>query len=247
MAAWLAHHPFGVEARLSRTTVLTFAVPVAELQSLLPECLTLDTLDDTWGFVAVALVQTRELRPQGLPAWLGHNFFLIGYRVFVRYTTPAGKRLRGLFILGSDTDKRKMQWLGNLFTSYAYRTIDIQQTVAAGQLAFRSEKAALNIQVKLLPADEPALPDGSPFGSWQQARRFAGPLPFTFSYAPATRQVVIVEGVREDWQPRPVRVHSAEVGFLRGLGFRECRLASAFTMTDIPYSWKKGRMETWPA
>ncbi|PJJ59563.1 DUF2071 domain-containing protein [Hymenobacter chitinivorans] len=245
--ALLAHHPFGVEARLTRTTVLTYAVPAAALQRLIPECLTLDTLDDTWGFVAVALVQTRELRPAGLPAWLGHSFFLIGYRVFVRYTTRAGKRLRGLYILQSQTDKVKMQWLGNLFTSYGYSTIDIRQAAAEGQLHFDSTKANLAIAVELLAADEPALPAGSPFSSWQQARRFAGPLPFTFSYDQARRQVVIVEGVREAWQPQPVRVLAAEVGFIQELGLSGCRLASAFTMTDIPYRWQKGRTEPWPA
>lgn len=246
MAAWLTHHPFAVAAQLSRTTVLTYAVPKAELQPLIPECLTLDTLDDTWAFVAVALVQTRQLRPQGLPAWLGNSFFLIGYRVFVRYTTAAGKRLRGLYILRSETDKRKMQWLGNLFTGYHYRTIDIQHAAAEGRLTFQSAQARLNIEVKA-QSGEPELPVGSPFGSWAQARRFAGPLPFTFSYRPQTREVVIVEGVREDWHPQPMRVVQAQVGFIESLGLKEARLASAFSMQDIPYHWKKGRTEPWPA
>ncbi|RSK45333.1 DUF2071 domain-containing protein [Hymenobacter rigui] len=240
----IAHHPFGIDALLSRTTVLTFAAPAAALQRLLPACLTLDTLDDTWGFMAVALVQTRQLRPQGLPAWLGHSFFLIGYRVFVRYTTAAGKRLRGLYILGSETDKRHMQWLGNLLTSYHYRTVDIRQTATATSQAILSRQAGLCIEVENL-IDEPELPDGSPFRNWQQARRFAGPLPFTFSWCPATKQVVIVEGEREEWRPQPVRVVAAEVAFIRNLGLGEVRLASAFTMQNIPYRWKKGRTETW--
>lgn len=249
MAAWLKNHPFAVRAHLARTTVLTFAAPTAALQPLIPECLkldTLDTLDDAWGFVAVALVQTRALRPQGLPAWLGHDFFLIGYRVFVRYRTLAGKNLRGLYILKSETDRPKMEWLGNLFTSYRYATIDLRQTATADALTYESAKAGLHIAVGLpAPAQEPALPAGSPFASWAQARRFAGPLPFTFSFAPATRQVTVVEGVREDWHPQAVEVRQAAVGFLAQLALPGLRLASAFTMTDIPYRWKKGRTELW--
>jgi hypothetical protein len=30
---------------------------------------------------------------------MGNNFFLIGYRIFVRYTNNAGKSLLGLYIL----------------------------------------------------------------------------------------------------------------------------------------------------
>jgi hypothetical protein len=244
--AWLAHHPFGVEAHLARTTVVTFAVPATELQSLIPECLTLDTLDGTWGFVAVAMVQTNALRPQGLPAWLGNDFFLIGYRVFVRYTTAAGKRLRGLYILKSETDSLKMQWLGTLFTSYHYSTIDIRCSTSANHFVFESEKAELSVNVEI-PSTEPALPLGSPFTTWQQARRFAGPLPFTFSYQPAKQLVRIVEGVREEWRPVPVQVHQAQVGFIKQLQFSDVRLASAFTMANVPYSWKKGRTELWHA
>ncbi|MDF7815915.1 DUF2071 domain-containing protein [Hymenobacter sp. YC55] len=245
--AWLAHHPFSVEAHLARTTVVTFAVPATELQLLIPECLTLDTLNDSWGFVAVAMVQTTALRPQGLPVWLGNDFFLIGYRIFVRYTTTAGKRLRGLYILKSETDKVKMQWLGNVFTGYRYSTIDIQHVILGNRLQYESRKAGLSIQVDVLPVGEAELPTGSPFADWQQARRFAGPLPFTFSYDSHKRQVGIVEGVREEWQPHPVRVNQAQVPFVEQLGVSNVQLASAFTMTDIPYRWKKGRTEPWRA
>ncbi|TGE08475.1 DUF2071 domain-containing protein [Hymenobacter fodinae] len=241
--AWLKNHPFAVEALLARITVVTFAAPIASLQPLIPECLTLDTFADSWGFLAVAMVQTSGLRPAGLPACLGRNFFLIGYRVFVRFTTAEGKRLRGLYILKSETDKWQMEWLGNLFTGYHYATIDIEQRQTASGLRISSNKARLTIEVST--AAEPSLPEGSPFASWQQARRFAGPLPFTFSYEPERQQVTIVEGKREDWVPRPVCVDKAQVGLLEDLGLEGLRLASAFTMADIPYHWQKGRTELW--
>ena len=233
---------------MARTTVLTFAAPAANLQQLVPAALQLDTLANPlagpWGFVAVAMVQTTALRPQGLPAWLGNSFFLIGYRVFVRFTTPAGKRLRGLYILKSETDKRRMAWLGNLLTSYRYATVDIQQQDTATGWSIRSAQARLAITVEA-PLAAPPLPVGSPFADWQQARRFAGPLPFTFSHQPGSHRVLIVEGVREQWQPQPVAVPRAEIGFLAHLGVGKLQLASAFTMTNIPYRWKKGRFEQW--
>ena len=59
------------------------------------------------------MVQTKELRPKGFPKFMGNDFFLIGYRVFVRYTNNAGKNLRGLYILKSETDKTKMEFFVN--------------------------------------------------------------------------------------------------------------------------------------
>ena len=127
MPAFLKDHPFAVEAFFEHSVVLTFAFPRERLARLIPECLTLDTYQDKWAFIAVALVKTTGLRPKGFPMFMGNDFTLIGYRVFVRYTSNAGKRLRGLYILKSETDKKMMEYLGNLFTHYAYTTTDIVQ------------------------------------------------------------------------------------------------------------------------
>ena len=128
MLSFLKDHPFAVEAFFESSLVITFAVLKEELQSLIPECLELDTYNDKYAFIAVAMVQTKDLRPKGFPKFIGNDFFLIGYRIFVRYTNNRGKRLRGLYILKSETDKRKMEFMGNIFTHYNYATTDISQT-----------------------------------------------------------------------------------------------------------------------
>ena len=123
--------------------MLTFAAPREELEGLIPECLQLDTFQDRWAFIAVAMVDTTGLRPKGFPRAFGSDFFLIGYRVFVRYTTVAGKRLRGLYILRSETDSRRMEYLGNLFTHYRYSTTDIQLDGDS----IRSERSGLAVEI----------------------------------------------------------------------------------------------------
>ncbi|HET9505736.1 MAG TPA: DUF2071 domain-containing protein [Hymenobacter sp.] len=242
MLSWLKTHPFAVEAFFERSLVLTFAAPAAEVQALLPAPLVPDTWQNEWGFLAVALVQTRHLRPQGFPALLGQDFTLVGYRAFVRYVTPAAKRLRGLYILRSETDRRRMALLGNVFTHYGYVTTDINLTDANGGLTATSRQGDFQIQTTA-PAPNVALPVGSPFASWAEARRFAGPLPFTFSVE--GERIIIIEGVREHWQPTPAAVAQAHVGFLQKLPLSQLVLANAFELRDVPYHWKKGRTERW--
>lgn len=244
MAFSFKNHPFGVEAFFESSLVLTYALPKERVAALIPECLTPDTFGDRWAFLAVALVQTRNLRPKGFPAWLGHDFGLAGYRLFVRYTDERGKRLRGLFILKSQTDQRKMEWLGNVFTGYRYDTADMAFCRTGDALSVRSGKGALDVEVAI-SAPETALPLGSPFGNWGEARRFAGPLPFTFSYKPSSREVLIVEGVRQRWVPGPVQVRKSNVGFIEGGPFAGATLASAFLVENVPYYWKKGKREKW--
>jgi len=244
MLSWLKTHPFAVEAFFEESLVLTFAAPLAEVQALLPAPLVADTFGDGWGYLAVALVQTRHLRPQGFPRWLGQDFFLIGYRVFVRYPSPSGKRLRGLYILRSETDKPRMKILGNLFTHYRYHTTDIARQAVGGQRSIHSQRSDFHVTLAP-PVAGVALPAQSPFTTWAEARRFAGPLPFTFSADTGSGQMLIVEGIRTHWEPQPVAVASCHVGFFSHLNFSRLALANAFALHNVPYRWKKGRTETW--
>ncbi len=244
MLAFLKNHPFAVEAHFDSSIVLTFAVPREQLQTLIPECLELDVFEDQWAFVAVAMVQTKKLRPKGFPKFLSSDFFLIGYRIFVRYTNRAGKRLRGLYILKSETDSKRMEWMGNLFTHYKYTTTDIQQRFGPGFRQITSQKSGFSL---LIDESEPRppLPIDSPFKNWKEARRFAGPLPFTFTYDAENKTVLMVEGVRENWTPKPIQVAGYRFEFLDDPRFKNAELANAFIIRDIPYYWKKGKTERW--
>lgn len=242
--AFLKDHPFAVEAFFESSLVITFAIPKNELQKFIPPCLELDTFNDKWAFLAVAMVQTKQLRPKGFPAFAGNDFFLAGYRVFVRYKDNRGKSLRGLYILKSETDKKKMQWMGNTFTHYNYSTIDITQVNTGDVRAISSKKAGFAIRIDTSDVTV-ALPVNSPFANWHEARRFAGPLPFTFTYEPLNKQVLIIEGVRQHWQPRPVSVLEQDFAFLQRAGLGNAVLANAFIVENIPYYWKKAKKEIW--
>lgn len=244
MLSFLKNHPFGVEAFFESSLVLTFALPKEQLQHLIPECLQLDTFQDKWAFVAVAMVQTKDLRPKGFPKFMGNDFFLIGYRVFVRYTNSAGKNLRGLYILKSETDKKKMELMGNIFTHYNYTTTDIQQIEEIDNKQISSNHSKFKVTISK-DEDTIPLPHQSPFADWKEARRFAGPLPFTFTYNKATREVLIIEGVRENWTPTPVKVIDYHFNFLNDLQIENAILANAFVIKNIPYYWKKGKIELW--
>ena len=244
MLEFLKDHPFAVEAHFKESLVLTFAAPAEELAHRIPECLTLDTFKDQWAFIAIAMVQTQGLRPKGFPRFMGNDFFLIGYRIFVRYHTNAGKRLRGLYILKSETNRKKMERLGNLFTHYNYSTTDIGYQTTGTVTELRSERSRFHFRYDDGVENAP-LPSSSPFSEWKEARRFAGPLPFTFTYTPEQRKVLIIEGVRQNWTPQPLHVLDYDFDFLNQLNINGLVLANAFSIRNIPYHWKKGRVEIW--
>ncbi len=246
----LQRHALPIKAQLRASLVLAYAVPQALLQPLLAPGLRLDTYEN-FGFLAVALVETRDLRPAFLPSKLGLNFFLAGYRIFSRYETPAGRTLRGLRILRSDTDRRSMQVFGNLLTHYGYHLSRCRVRRSEGTYAVQVDTkrgdADLHVEADIASVAT-SLPPGSPFPNFREARKFAGPLPFTFDYEKETHSMLRVEGVRQQWNPRPVSVTVHRNTFMDQERFRssEVVLANAFYLDEVPYSWKPAIREPLP-
>jgi hypothetical protein len=240
----LRRHPLPMQAHFEFTLVLTFAYAPELLAPLLPPGLRLDT-HDGHGFVAVALVRAKHLRPAGVPRFLGRDFFLVGYRIFTRLTLRDGRELRGLRILRSDSDSQVLSYLGNLLTHYNYHPVRVTERRAQDtlELAVASSDGATDLQVVARLASQ-RLPAGSVFVDERTARTFAGPLPFTFDYEEETHSIVRVEGRRRHWQPRMVDASVGRVAYLaQRFPTAPARLVSSFYIEDIPYRWERGVRE----
>ena len=245
MMKLLKQHPFPVVAHFDRVVAVSFAFPAAALRPLVPEGLEIDTYGD-FGFVTAALVWTRDLRPAGFPKFLGQDFFMAGYRIFTRLRDESGRNLRGLRILRSETDKRRMVSLGNRMTGYNYRQVAVRIHQSSSETRVITSlvggETTLDFTFDAEVENAP-LPSGSPFPDWRTARRFAGPMPFTFSPEP-DGSFVVIEGSRADWTPRPVVVKDWHVGLFDEAPLRGVTpiLANAFAVENIAYRWSRGRI-----
>ena len=240
----LRRHPFPVVAHFDDSLVLTYALPARVLEPLLPPGLSLDTYDG-FGFVAVAMVRTRGLRPAFVPRIFGKDFTLTGYRIFTKFKTPTGRTLRGLRILRSDADRACMVRGGNLLTHYNYRKCDATISSSPDRLALsiRTPDGSADVDVSADLSRTDQLPTDSPFRTLHDARRFAGPLPWTFDHEPETNSIVAIKGVRENWSPRLVHADVRRLSFFdHDVRFRGVTpiLASAFHVRDIDYRWERG-------
>jgi hypothetical protein len=87
------------------------------------------------------------------------------------------------------------------------------------------------------------LPEGSPFANEAEARRFAGPLPYTFDYERETGSIIAIHALRQQWNPCPVAVEVRRNTFFEQEPFCGAQpvLANAFYVHDVPYCWERGR------
>jgi Uncharacterized conserved protein (COG2071) len=243
----LKRHPLSVQAHFDFVLSITYALPPATLLKFLPPGLRLDEWNGL-GFVAAAFVQTRGLRPVLFPEFAGRSYFFGGYRVFCRFVTKNGNELRGLKIIRSDTDKKIMVTAGNLLAHYNYHLAEVDVDRRADLIHLRIASLDGNGDTDLI-ADIAActefLPDGSPFSNVHEARRFAGPTPFTFAYEPETNSIIRVQGLRRGWKPRLIPVAIKKLSFFDQETFADVKpvVASCFYMEGIDYNWKRGVRE----
>ncbi len=247
----LRRHPLPMRTRFGHSLVLTYALPPTVLSPMLSPGLSLDTYRGPDGtehaFVAVGIVSALRLRPAPLPATCGVDYVLTGYRIFTRFPTPAGGTMRGLQILRSDTDRRLMALGGNLLTRYHYRLARMRFETSGSRLSAvvhsRDGRADLALTADLASRPAP-LPAGSPFASTADARRFAGPLPYTFDYEAGSESVVVVKAYRTEWRPEPIAVNVSRLTFFTHGPFSGAHpvLANAFHVTDLDYGWHRGSL-----
>jgi Uncharacterized conserved protein (COG2071) len=240
----LKRHPIPMVAHFRHSLVLTWALPAERLRPLLPPGLELDAYD-SHGLVAIAVVRAERLRPAGTPRLLGATHLLAGYRLFVRHRGADGRRRRGLHILRSHADRASMVAGGNLLTHYRYRRAALRCEERDGRLEVavrtRSGDADLDVVADLANLPGP-LPPGSPFASAADARRYAGPLPWTFDYEPGTDSIVMIHGRRSHWEPQSVAVTVRACGFFAHGPLAGCTpvLANAFHVAGVDYRWDRG-------
>jgi hypothetical protein len=132
-----------------------------------------------------------------------------------------------------------------LLTHYRYHCSQVRLRQDRQQLEVTITTAAAEADLHViadLDKEATELPAQSPFVDWHQARLFAGPLPFTFDHEPETNSIVVIEGVRESWKPRPVHVEVLQNTFFNDARYEGThpRLASAFHIENVNYRWKRG-------
>jgi len=266
VAKHLHRHPVAIRTHFDHSLVLTWAFRPEVLAEYLVDGLTLDTYTGAdgvaWGFAAVAVVKLNRLRPAFAPLSIGFSDVMVGYRVFCTMQVPRGRRrgpgsgpttegkaqdhqltLRGLRIVGSRTTNRLLQFGANASTRYSYGRMSsrVEQVGQVLEVQLRTEDHSADLTARAY-LDRPDLPAGSVFADAREARRFAGPLPYTFS--PDPDGIVVVEADHNRWVPAPVAVEVDEATFFDHGPFAgaERRLSNAFYLTDVDYGWRPGRL-----
>ncbi len=234
--------------RLAECVLLAYRTPAASVRALLPAGVELVTHRD-WAFWNIVVCRVADMRPAGLPAWLGISYSHVAYRLYARARTADGTNVEGLYFLRSDADNALITGAGDWLSDFRFHraAIDLQTTDSAVELrvvsrAGRTGDASLS--GRQMPAAE--LSPGSCFSTVAEAAAFLKYRPLGLAVDARNTTLKLAEVFRDEqqWREHPLRVTEAHWHFLDDLGQHDAKLECATRVAPIDYRWRLGRRST---
>jgi len=228
-----------MQSFIRRCWLVTHRIPEADARAALPPELTPVT-HRGFAFLNTVVARMEAMRPQGLPAFLGLDYWHVGYRLYAKAVTIDGER-EGLHFLRSDCDRRMLAMAGNLFSDFRFHTARIEVTSAALTTSIRVEASGAQVELDLSEELQTLLASGSPFQTMAEAEAFLKYKPCGLAPAgPGRVNAIPISRDETAWRAKPVQVLHQRWEFLDM--FPNAQPELTFEVAPIEYRFGRGRI-----
>lgn len=223
---------------IRRRLLVNYRADPAVVRRLLPRPF-LPKLHQGHAIVGICLIRLEEVRPRGLPPFLGVASENAAHRVAVEWKDETGTR-EGVYISRRDTDSVLTSLIGGrLFPGEHHRAaFSVLDDGSHIELAMQSRDDAT--AVRLVGDDSNALPPTSCFASLAEASAFfeAGSLGYSATAAATAFDGLILKTA--GWRVRPLAVsdvHSSYFADPERFPAGSVEFDHALAMRDLEHEW----------
>jgi hypothetical protein len=237
--------PFAADTVWAEAVAVNVRLAPAALRPLVPDVFDLD-LHDGQAFVSLTASRLKDFGVGWVPRALRMNFYQATYRAHVTYTDFRGRKLRGCYFVRSETNSALMSTVANLlpeFRAHRCSTYPILMARRGGHWVLTVDSGADPAGKVVLVLDDAralsAMPASSCFRSVQDAYSFLVDFYDAFAYDPETREVLILQIDRGDWDVKVMEPVDHYLGYFAGGAFPPgtAQLDSVFYFQNVPYRW----------
>jgi hypothetical protein len=228
-----------VEGIIRRRVLVNYRVVPAVLERLLPSTFR-PKLHGEFAIAGICLIRLEQIRPKGLPTFLGASSENAAHRIAVLWEDEQGKTQEGVYVPRRDTNSR-LNYLagGRLFPGEQHAArFQVKDDGKEIDLTMRSDDGEVAVEVRGATAER--VPDNSGFRTLEEASGFFEPGSLGYS---ATTKGARLDGMRlktATWKVEPLdvkHVHSSyfadETKFPKGSVNFDC----ALIMRNIEHEW----------
>ena len=228
-----------VQGVIARRLLVNFRVSPDVLSALLPRPFR-PKLVHGIGMAGICLIRLEQVRPQGLPAFVGLSSENAAHRIAVEWTEQ-GRDCQGVYIPRRDTNVWLNRLLGGrLFPGWHHAAdIVVEDDGDRVALALSSRDGGMTLNVTGRSATR--LPSSSVFGSPEEASEFfkAGAVGWSMASRPGCCEGL--ELVCERWIARPFAVEAVASSYFNDQSLfpaGSVEFDSALVMRGIRHRWR---------
>lgn len=234
-----------VAATIERRLLVNYRVDPGALQRVIPAGFRPHLVNGV-GVAGICLIRLGQLRPVGLPDFLGLTTENAAHRVAVEWDAPEGPH-HGVFIARRDTSSLLTTIIGGrVFPGDQRRArFQVLETEERYEVAFASLDGRAEAAFELRAVRD--WPAGSVFASLSEASSFFRESPLGLSPA---RRPGTYEGVElccGSWRVEPLIIERADSSFFVNAAVfpsNAVELDSALLMRNVPVTWKQWKGPT---
>ena len=192
------------------------------------------------AIVGVCLIRLEQIRPAGLPSFLGIDSENAAHRIAVTWADGAGAEHEGVYIPRRDTGSLLNHLAGGRIFPGEHHLADFSVQDRNGEIDFTMRSRDGEVQIRLQGREVDAIPSSSRFASLEEASRFfeKGSLGYSATSSAHRLDGLILRALR--WEVRALAVHPVVSSYFSDPALfppGSVEFDHALIMRDIPHEW----------
>jgi hypothetical protein len=229
-----------IQGVIRRRMLVNYRIDREVVQALLPEGFRVKTFS---GFAigGICLIRLEEVRPKGLPGFLGISSENAAHRFAVEWEDEAGDLQEGVFVPRRDTNSQLNVLTGGRIFPGVHHHAEFSVKDADGRIDLMVRNTNQKTPLIEIRAEETGVfPEDSVFGSLEESSKFFEAGSVGYSPKPGCSKLEGLLLKVSEWTVRPLAVKQVRSSFFddrKVFPAGSVEFDHALLMRDIPHEW----------
>ncbi|SIQ66837.1 Uncharacterized conserved protein (COG2071) [Haladaptatus litoreus] len=229
---------FNIRGAIDRRILVNYRIAPDVLAEELPEPFRPQTVSG-YGIGGICLIRLRNLRPRGVPSFLGMSSENAAHRIAVEWEED-GETRSGVYVSRRDTDSRLNSVLGgNLFPGiFNPASFEVDESNDRFEISMTSKVDGT--RSALIGESGDSLPEDSIFDSLQTASAFFENGSMGYSPTEQGGEYDAMDLHIPNWDVKPFSVESVESSYFEDFPAETVEFDNALLMKNAYHEWHEG-------
>ncbi len=231
-----------IEGIIRRRVLLNYRVDPSVVKKILPDLSPFKLkLVDGYAIAGICLIRLEQIRPKGVPKFMGISSENSAHRIAVEWEKADGASCEGVFVPRRDTDSLLNSLAGGRIFPGVHHHSDFSVTDHEGEISMRvrvkdDEKPLIDFEAR----ETEIFPESSVFSSLEASSAFFEAGCIGYSSRPNSSKLDGLTLKALKWQVSPLSISNLQSAYFDDTAIfppESIEFDHALLMRDIPHEW----------